>query len=109
VEYCTLHKFIQVVRNAFINADADRSGRIEAREIFQALQQCGFNYLTFTTIVELMGRFDTTKRGLDWGEFLLLMAMIAHCRSLFEWNDRDRDGWITINQDQMIQLTAFLS
>eukprot|EP01122_Echinamoeba_exundans_P011990 TRINITY_DN4928_c0_g1_i1.p1 TRINITY_DN4928_c0_g1~~TRINITY_DN4928_c0_g1_i1.p1 ORF type:complete len:253 (-),score=50.26 TRINITY_DN4928_c0_g1_i1:67-756(-) len=109
VEYCTLHKFIQVVRNAFINADADRSGRIEAREIFQALQQCGFNYLSFNTVVELMSRFDTTKRGLDWGEFLLLMAMIAHCRSLFEWNDRDRDGWITINQDQLIQLTAFLS
>lgn len=27
-EYCTLHKFIQVTRNAFVTCDADRSGRI---------------------------------------------------------------------------------
>lgn len=45
-----------------MQADSDRSGRIESREIFQALQGAGFAYITMNTILELLHRFDLTKR-----------------------------------------------
>lgn len=87
------------MRQAFFAADSDRSGRIEAREIFQALTSAGFNYLTMPSVMELLAKFDKTRRvcnnllpfllmffkGLDWQEFLLMAAHIAHVRSVFAW------------------------
>jgi Ca2+-binding EF-hand superfamily protein len=133
-EYATMHQFITRVRQAFIIADTDRSGRIEAREIYQALAGAGLNFVSFQTILELLHKYDRTRLGLSWEEFLMLAAHCAHCKSIFEWysfslvflddfdqrelffieylvyrNDRDRDGWITINLDQLIQLTSYLS
>jgi len=108
-EYAAMHQFINRIRNAFLMADTDRSGRLEAREIHTAMTQAGFQYLTMSTISELLHKYDRSRLGLLWEEFLMMAAHIAHCRSIFEWNDKDKDGWITINQDQLIQLTAYLS
>jgi len=107
-EYVIMHKFIAHMRQAFMQADSDRSGRIESREIFQALQGAGFAYITMNTVLELLHRFDVTKRGLDWTEFLMMVSHIAHCRSIFEWNDKAKQGWIQLNQDQLTQISAFL-
>jgi Ca2+-binding EF-hand superfamily protein len=109
VEYASMHQFITKVRQAFITADTDRSGRIEAREVFQALAGAGLNFVSFNSILELLHKYDKTRLGLSWEEFLMLAAHCAHCKSIFEWNDKDRDGWITINLDQLIQLTSYLS
>jgi Ca2+-binding EF-hand superfamily protein len=108
-EYASMHKFITRVRQAFLIADSDRSGRIEAREIYTALLTSGLNFLTVNSISELMLKFNKTGLGLSWEEFLMLAAHVAHCRSIFEWNDKDNDGWITINLDQLIQLSSYLS
>eukprot|EP01121_Diplochlamys_sp_Union-15-3_P011726 TRINITY_DN3427_c0_g1_i3.p1 TRINITY_DN3427_c0_g1~~TRINITY_DN3427_c0_g1_i3.p1 ORF type:complete len:131 (-),score=16.16 TRINITY_DN3427_c0_g1_i3:84-476(-) len=108
-EYATLHQFLNTVRNAFLIADADKSQRLDAKEIHSALRSIGFPYLTPSTIMELINRYDRSRAGLMWEEFLMLAAHVAHCRSIFDWNDKDKDGWITINQDQLIQLTTYLS
>lgn len=108
-EYCTLHKFILTVRNAFFIADADRSGRLQAQEIFSALQQSGFNYLSYNTIVEYLHKYDPQKIGLSYHDYLMLAAQIAHTRSIFEWNDTDKDGLVTFNLDQLNNIVAYLS
>lgn len=67
-------------------ADMDRSGRIEAREIHSALQNAGFSYISMSTILELLHKYDTTRLGLDWPQFLIMVSQIAHVRSVFEWS-----------------------
>jgi Ca2+-binding EF-hand superfamily protein len=74
-----------VFSQAFLIADSDRSGRIEAREIYTALLTAGLNFLTVNSISELMLKFNKTGLGLSWEEFLMLAAHVAHCRSIFEW------------------------
>lgn len=45
-EYASMHKFITHMRQAFLAADTDKSGRIEANEIYQALTNAGINIFT---------------------------------------------------------------
>jgi len=108
VEYASMHKFISHMRQAFIAADTDRSGRIEAREILQALSGAGFSYLSMGSIQELLRKFDKSKKGLDWREFLLMAAHIANVRSVFQWNDSQKKGVITLTEDQLTHISAYL-
>jgi len=107
-QYITMHKFIEHMRKAFTTADADRSGRIESKEIHSALQQSSFAYVSQSTIDELLKTFDKQRRGLDWLEFLLMTAHLAHCRSVFEWNDKEKQGQVKFNIDEFTQITAYL-
>jgi len=108
IEYASMHKFISHMRQAFVGADADRSGRIDAREIHQALANAGFNYLSMGSILELLHKFDRTRMGLDWREFLLMVSHIALVRSVYEWNDKQKRGFITLTEDQFTQVSAYL-
>lgn len=42
-EYAAMHKFITHMRQAFLAADTDHSGRIEANEIYNALTNAGYH------------------------------------------------------------------
>lgn len=108
-EYCTLHKFVLTIRNAFLIADTDRSGRLAAQEIYTAITQSGFSYLSYNTLMEYLQKYDPQRIGLAWQDFLMLAAQIAHTRSIFEWNDTDRDGVVHFTLDQLNQVVAFLS
>lgn len=48
-EYCALHQFLNAMQNAFFAADRDRSGYIDANEMFAAVSGAGFQ-LSFNTI-----------------------------------------------------------
>lgn len=88
-------------RNAFVIADQDRSGTLQAQEIHTALVSSGFSYLGYNTIVELLNKYDPQKVGLNYHSFLLLAAQVSRVRSLFEWYDVNRSGAITLNLDQL--------
>jgi len=107
-EYASMHKFISHMRQAFLQADTDHSGRIEAREIHQALSGAGFPSLSMGSIQELLNKFDKTRRGLDWREFLLMVAHIANVRSVFQWNDSQKKGMILLTEDQLTHISAYL-
>jgi len=108
VEYASMHKFIAQMRQAFLLADTDRSGRIEAREIFNALTRAGFSFLSMGTINELLHKFDRSQRGLDWREFLLMVSHIANVHTVFQWNDTGQRGSVTLNEDQLVHISAYL-
>jgi len=86
------------MQNSFFTADKDRSGTIDAQEIHAALIQAGFQ-LSMPTVQAAVAKFDPTRRGLDFPNFLFLCAHLAHCRSIFEWNDAQRSGQIHITYD----------
>eukprot|EP01125_Pyxidicula_operculata_P004390 TRINITY_DN1671_c0_g1_i4.p1 TRINITY_DN1671_c0_g1~~TRINITY_DN1671_c0_g1_i4.p1 ORF type:complete len:309 (-),score=113.63 TRINITY_DN1671_c0_g1_i4:73-999(-) len=98
-EYCSLHKFLNIMQAAFFRADADRSGTIGANELYQALSSAGFQ-LSQQTVTAVTKKFDTTGRGLDFPTFLFVCGHLAHIRSIFEWNDQQRTNQITLNFDQ---------
>jgi len=102
-EYAALHQFLTTMQNVFFQADEDRSGTIDAREIFSALTGAGFQ-LSFPTITACVNKFDTTRRGLDFPTFLYLCAHLAHLRSIFEWNDPQNTGRISLTYDNLCHI-----
>jgi Ca2+-binding EF-hand superfamily protein len=90
--------------NAFSSADRDRSGTVDAQEIHQALTTAGFQ-LSMNSLQALTQKFSQPGgRGVDIANFLFICAHLGHLRSIFEWNDSDRDGKITLTYDSMTHI-----
>lgn len=98
-----------VVRNAFIQADTNRTGTLEGPEIVQALINSGFGYLNDQSIMELINRYDPQRQGIRINDFILIAAHVGHIRSIFEWNDIDRDGILNLNLNQFNTLVSHLA
>jgi len=103
-EYCILHKFLTEMQALFFAADTDRSGTLDEREVFQAITNCGFQ-VSFPTVAALCKKFDITGRKMyDFSVFLFMVAHLAHCRSIFEWNDTARTGQIALTYDSLCHI-----
>jgi len=104
-EYCALHKFMMTMQNAFFQADSDRSGTIDSREIWLALTGAGFQ-ISSPTVQAIVQKFDKTGRGLDFSNFLYLCGHLAHVRSIYEWNDPQRRGQIVLTFDNLAHIAT---
>jgi Ca2+-binding EF-hand superfamily protein len=108
VEYASLHQFLLRMQNAFYTADRDRSGYLDDREIFEALQASGFQ-LSYPTVKEVCSRFDYIPgRGLSIFSYLQVCIHLARLRSIFEWNDVQRRGTVTLTYDQLSHISTHL-
>mmetsp|Transcript_25021 Transcript_25021/g.27830 ORF Transcript_25021/g.27830 Transcript_25021/m.27830 type:complete len:244 (+) Transcript_25021:27-758(+) len=103
-EYVALHQFLTQMTQAFFVADADRSGSIDPREAWTAVSQAGFS-LSQPTITALSTKFNNTGYGLSFEAFLMAMAHLAIVRSIFEWNDAARSGFVRLSFDQLAHIT----
>jgi len=108
-EFASLYKFISTMQSAFQNYDRDRSGSIEFNEVIQAIQQGGFQ-LSPQTLNIVFNKFNRsplnkTKKGLNMELFIQLCAFLGAARSSFVQYDTYRQGWITINMDQLVLMT----
>jgi len=101
--YCALHQFLNAMQTAFFGADRDRSGFIDANEMFAAVSGAGFQ-LSLPTIQALAAKFAIPGRGVDFPNYLFMCAHLAHLRSIFEWNDTDRDGRVTLTYDSLAHI-----
>jgi len=111
-EYASLHQFLNKMQSDFFQADRDRSGFLDPNEIFGALQNAGFQ-LSLPTVQAICNKFDTTppgqpKLGLAFENFLQVVAHLAAVRSIFEWNDVQKNGRVTFSYDQMAHVTTHL-
>eukprot|EP01119_Soliformovum_irregulare_P012326 TRINITY_DN3191_c0_g1_i1.p1 TRINITY_DN3191_c0_g1~~TRINITY_DN3191_c0_g1_i1.p1 ORF type:complete len:319 (+),score=93.62 TRINITY_DN3191_c0_g1_i1:94-957(+) len=107
-EFAALQQFLTKMQQAFFAADSDRSGTLDLREIFGALQVAGFQ-LTYPTLEALSKKFDNTGgRGLTFDQFLHVGAHLATVRSIFEWNDPSHSGRVTFTYDQLAHVTVHL-
>jgi Ca2+-binding EF-hand superfamily protein len=71
-----MHKFLSILQSAFFAADRDRSGRIDANEIYTALGVA--NLQTALPAVQAMMRFhDKTGYGVTFQQFLMIAATIG--------------------------------
>jgi len=104
-EYAALNQYLMNMFNAFSNADRDRSGFIDANEIHQAVSAAGFQ-LSIGTIQALTQKFSTPGRGVDISNFIFICSHLGHLRSIFEFNDSDRDGKVTLTYDSMSHIAT---
>lgn len=105
-EYASLHKFITSMQQSFVQADTDRNGVLDSREIAYALQVAGFS-LSPRAVQALYHRHDKGRnQGVSFPMFLDIAADIALLKTQFEWLDTDRDGLVTVNLDQLIQMVG---
>jgi len=108
-EYAGLFRFIQKMQDAFTQGDPARTGTVMAATIHQALTVAGFTNLTFPTVAMVAKKYDTTGRGLSFPAFLLATAHLALVRSVFEWNDKQKQGSITLSYDQLAAISVHLA
>jgi len=107
-EYVALHQFVMKMQAAFVQADQDRSGFLDSREIFNALTTAGFQ-LGYQTVQTLCTKYDTNKNGqISLDSFIQVCAHLASVRSIFEWNDQQKTGKVTLTYDQLAHITVHL-
>lgn len=104
-EYASLHKFLLSMQQVFSMGDKDRNGRLDSREIHEALRTGGFN-MSYNTSHALYRKYDTTGYGLDMAQWIALVAHVAMTRTAFETRDRERKGQIVFNFDQLLEFSA---
>lgn len=103
-EFVSLHAFLRNMQAIFVAADRDRSGFLDAQEIFNALTQSGFQ-LSYPTVQAICAKYDTMKKGVSLDGFLQVSAHLASVRTIFEWNDQARTGKVNLSYDQLAHIT----
>eukprot|EP01117_Protostelium_nocturnum_P000227 TRINITY_DN102_c0_g1_i2.p1 TRINITY_DN102_c0_g1~~TRINITY_DN102_c0_g1_i2.p1 ORF type:complete len:416 (-),score=140.58 TRINITY_DN102_c0_g1_i2:60-1307(-) len=113
-EFATLFQFLTTMMNAFQAADSDRSGSLDAREIYGAVSGAGFQVgqQTITEICAGYGSASTgsvlgpsaSSSGISMDQFVNVCAKLAAIRSIFEWNDPQRTGKVSFSYEQLAQI-----
>jgi len=105
-EFATLYQFVTSMTNAFMQADADRSGFLDAREIWTAVSAAGFT-VGLPTIQEICAGYPVNGppgSGIAVEQFISICARLAAVRSIFEWNDRAKTGKVSFTYEQLAQI-----
>jgi len=106
-EYATLNQFIAKMQAAFYAADRDRSGYLDYREIYNALAGAGFS-CSVNTVQSISKKYDNGY-GVSISGFVAVCAHLAAVRTIFEFNDTSKTGYITLNYDQLANITMHLA
>ncbi|XP_019618811.1 PREDICTED: peflin-like [Branchiostoma belcheri] len=79
----------------FIAVDRDRSGKISATELQQALTNSNWSHFNDETCRLMIGMFDRDQSGqIDLNEFQALWTYIQQWKGVFDRYDQDRSGLI---------------
>jgi len=111
-EYAALHQFISGMNTAYQQHDRDGSGKLDEKEVHLALQAGGFQ-LSSQTVRQLYRKFKQGNTsfaagGLNFEQFLCMAAYLGQCRATFMVHDTNRNGWIQINLETLVQITTAL-
>lgn len=79
----------------FVAVDTDRSGKINANELLQALSNAPWARFSAETCRLMISTFDRDQTGtIELQEFQALFSYITQWRGIFDQFDRDRSGAI---------------
>lgn len=104
-EYASLSQYLMNMFNAFMAADRDRSGFLDANEIHGALVAAGFQ-LSLPSVQAVAKKFSVPNRGVDISNYLFICAHLGHMRSIFEFNDQRHEGRVTLTYDSLSQIAT---
>lgn len=87
------------VQQWFMSVDADKSGRITAIELQQALVNANWSHFNPETCRLMIGMFDKDMSGtIELNEFQALWNYIQQWKGVFEQFDQNRSGQIDFNE-----------
>jgi len=109
-EFVQLHQFVAVMQGAFYRHDADRSNRLDAREVGLALSESGFQFSqpVISSLIKkyTQGNWNSAKQELTFENYIQLSAFLGTLKSTFEVQDTDHDGIISMGFDQLASIAA---
>lgn len=110
-EFAGLYKYIEDWQGVFRHYDQDRSGTIEERELFDALNGFGYNLSPYIVRMILHKYSSTPVTGygmpspsITFDRFVRACVVVKDLTDSFRAADRDNDGWIQINYDQYMSM-----
>jgi len=107
-EYISLNQFLGKMQSSFYQNDVTRSGFLDYTQIYNAIISTGFQ-LQFPTVQSICAKYDPTRTGrINAETFLHICAHLAAIRSIFEWNDPQRTGRVSLNLDQLSHIVVHL-
>jgi len=107
-EFVSLNQFVLRMQASFFQADLNRTGTLDAKEIFNALSSAGFQ-MSLPTVQAICLKYDKSGSGqVGFESFIQICAHLAAVRSIFEWNDPQRVGKVTLTYDQLSHITIHL-
>ena len=103
-EFQQLWHYINQWKGVFDRYDRDRSGNIDARELFTAYNEMGFRVSQpFCQMVII--RFDRQeKRSLKFDDFIQSCVMLRSLTDAFKVRDRNLDGTIQVNYEDFMTM-----
>eukprot|EP00744_Colponema_vietnamica_P000701 GILI01001234.1.p1 GENE.GILI01001234.1~~GILI01001234.1.p1 ORF type:complete len:141 (+),score=52.16 GILI01001234.1:59-424(+) len=106
-EFQQMHPFVQGMSTGFKKRDKTGDGRLEGREVREALLEGGYR-LEEGTFQLMMRKFDKERRGyLGFDEYVALSVYLSNIRNTFGFYDRNRSGQVTFGFDAFV--TACIS
>lgn len=110
-EFVGLYKYIEDWQGVFRHWDSDQSGSIEERELAGALSGFGYN-LNPHLIRLVLNKYSTTPLGgygspppsINFDRFLRACVSVKQLTDAFRAADRDNDGWVQLNYDQLMEI-----
>ncbi|KAL5490266.1 hypothetical protein ACEPAI_5099 [Sanghuangporus weigelae] len=109
-EFAGLWKYISDWQGVFRHFDVDRSGSIDGHELANALRSFGYN-LTPQILSLLEQKYATPVStgygpppGITFDRFVRACVVVKTLTESFQRMDTDRDGWVTINYEQFMNI-----
>ncbi|KAM0919777.1 hypothetical protein ACQ4PT_007938 [Festuca glaucescens] len=107
-EFLALNKFLQKVQTVFSTLERGR-GFLSLEEVYEALIKFGFSLDSpaFYTVCE---SFDKSKKGrVRLDEFISICIFVQSARNLFSSFDTTKQGKVTLDFNQFVYCSEFLS
>jgi len=103
-EFCSLFKYIKLIRLAFESASRRKSGYLDLNEVTFALHQAQFVLMPFA-IKRLFSKFDKNHRNsLSFENFMELCISLSNLKNIFHRMDINRTGTVTIDVNAFLDI-----
>ncbi|KAI8810991.1 hypothetical protein BJ742DRAFT_799436 [Cladochytrium replicatum] len=108
-EFEALWRYLKEWQKVFDKFDADRSGTISQDELRHALQAFGFsvqNPQTLAAVITKVVGNAGNQNAVLFDSFISICVTVKAVAENFNRMDTDKDGWITLNYEQLLDLVA---
>lgn len=96
------------MKSAFQQVDTDRSGTLDANEVYKAISVAGFQVQS-NAFGPIFQKFDRKKKNaLDFDGYIELCIFLGTIRNIFQFYDTNRQGVVQFNFDSFISMATFI-
>lgn len=96
------------MKSAFQQVDTDKSGTLDANEVYKAIIMAGFQ-IQAQSFLPIFQKFDRKKKNsLDFDGYIELCIFLGTVRNVFQFYDVQRQGVVQFNFDSFVSMASFI-